>query len=335
MMIPEEKVVDFVTQNIEFIETLRPSFFELSVALAFSYFASENIDIAVVETGLGGRLDSTNIITPLLSVITNIGFDHMDLLGDTLEKIAAEKAGIIKKEIPVVIGEKGEKTDSVFLKKAIENNSPIVFAQDFFDCSLGLPVSTRGLRKFKLSGIISGKKYEGEIPLGGDYQSSNLITVGASFEILKDKLNLLDKNLLTGISKVISNTGLAGRWQVIGSDPLVVCDTGHNEHGLIHVMNQIRSTPKDNLHMVVGFVNDKDLKRVLPLFPKNATYYFTKASVPRAMNEILLQKTAAEFGLNGEAYRDVKSAVDAARMRAGRGDLIFIGGSTFVVADAL
>jgi len=334
-MIPEDGVVTFVDDHKDIIESVKPSFFEMSVAMAFDYFMKRKVDIAVIEVGLGGRLDSTNIINPLLSVITNIGHDHMDLLGTTLEKIAFEKAGIIKKSIPVIIGETQIETREVFLRQAAEKGSEITFADQHFSCLMEESDSATGERKYVVSDIDNDKSYYGLTVIGGDYQSKNLITVSQVFKSLKGVLNFTDENISNGILRVKINTGLSGRWQVLGQNPLIVCDTGHNKEGLEYVINQIKRIPKSGLHMVIGFVNDKDLSSVLPLFPADANYYFTKASVPRALDENILQKTAGKFGLKGSCYPCVKTAVKAAIEIASKNDMIFIGGSTFIVADAL
>lgn len=334
-LIPEERVVSFVGKNINFISELRPSFFEMSVALAFDYFAAERVDIAVIETGLGGRLDSTNIIIPLLSVITNIGYDHMDLLGNTLREIASEKAGIIKKKVPVLIGESHQETSSVFCEKASELSSEIFFAEKMFHCSLEDLDFSEGSRKFRLTRSYTGKTITGSASLTGDYQAKNIAVVAAAIELIKKTFNISEQNFGDGISNVVQNTGLMGRWQILDRNPLTICDTGHNKHGLECVMKQIKRTPKNNLHMVVGFVNDKDLSLILPLFPEDAIYYFTKASVPRAMDEERLREKASEYGLIGKSFTSVKMALKAARQSAGNSDMIFIGGSTFIVAEVL
>jgi dihydrofolate synthase/folylpolyglutamate synthase len=334
-MIPEDGVINFVDSHKEIIESVKPSFFEMSVAMAFDYFMKKKVDIAVIEVGLGGRLDSTNIINPLLSVITNIGHDHMDLLGNTLEKIALEKSGIIKKSIPVVIGETQKETKEVFIRQAEEYGSVITFADQHFSCQMVESDSATGEREYVIGDIDRDKTYKGLTVLGGDYQSKNLVTVYQVFKSLKGILNFTDENITNGIHRVIINTGLSGRWQVLGQNPLIVCDTGHNKEGLEYVLNQIKRIPKSGLHMVIGFVNDKDLSSVLPLFPQDAYYYFTKASVPRALDENILQKKAGEFGLKGSCCPNVKAALNAAVENASKNDMIFIGGSTFIVADAL
>jgi len=334
-MIAEDEVITFVRNQKSIIESVNPSFFEMSVAMAFDHFLKCNVDIAVIEVGLGGRLDSTNIINPLLSVITNIGHDHMDLLGDTLEKIAIEKAGIIKKSVPVVIGETQEETSKEFIRRSAEMGSELVFADKQFSCKLEESDSSGDERKYFIVDKGSDKSYEGLTVLGGDYQARNLVTVYQVFKSLEGRLSFTDENIKNGISRVRINTGLSGRWQVLGHNPLTVCDTGHNKEGLEFVLNQIKRIPKTKLHIIIGFVNDKDLSSVLPLFPKDAYYYFTRASVPRALDEHILHKKAVEYGLSGRSYPDVRTAMKAAAEDASVTDMIFIGGSTFIVADAL
>jgi len=334
-MIPEQSVIDFVSEHKEIIESLTPSFFELTVAMAYNYFAESIVDIAVIEVGLGGRLDSTNIITPVLSVITNIGHDHMDLLGDTLEKIAVEKAGIIKKNIPVVISETDILTKQTFLSRAEETNSPISFADERFTCILEENDKFCELRQYKISDLISNKEYEGCLDLGGDYQSPNLKAVFGVFNQLSRILAFSEINISEGLKKVVENTGLKGRWQILGKEPLIICDTGHNREGLEQVIEQLQRIHKNQLHIIIGFVNDKDLKSVLPLFPIQAKYYFTKASIPRALDEKILQSEALKFSLSGDSYPDVSTAYSEARKSAEPSDLIFIGGSTFIVAEVI
>jgi dihydrofolate synthase / folylpolyglutamate synthase len=334
-MIAENDVVKFVTEHKNIIESVRPSFFEMTVAMAFNYFAECQVDVAVIEVGLGGRLDSTNIITPVLSVITNIGHDHMDLLGDSLEKIAVEKAGIIKKTVPVIISETQPETKVIFTAKAQETDSPIFFADKGFSCNLELNANDGSSRKYLMTELVINRHFVGEMFLGGDYQSKNLQAVFTSFKVLRDVFEVSEKNITDGISRVILNTGLKGRWQILTTKPLTICDTGHNKEGLAYVMGQIRRIPKTTLHIVLGFVNDKDLGSVLPLFPADASYYFTKASVSRALNEVTLQSVAKKYGLTGMSFPDVEAALKAARKNAGESDLIFIGGSTFVVAEVI
>ena len=334
-MIPEEEVVSFVEKNSEIISSANPSFFEMSVAMAFDYFARSNVEIAVIEVGLGGRLDSTNIISPLLSVITNIGHDHMDLLGNTLEKVAGEKAGIIKKNVPVIIGEKQDLIKDVFIDKASGMASDLVFAEDLCKCNLEDPYMNSGSRRYLLTKTDRQDKVYGETPLGGNCQSKNIPVVVCAADILRRYFKISTDNLTEGIRKTVINTGLEGRWQILGKEPLTVCDTGHNREGLESVMDQIRNIKKEKLHMVIGFVNDKELSGVLPLFPKDAAYYFTKASVPRALDANILKDEAYRFGLNGDSFDNVELAVQTAMANAGKKDMIFIGGSTFIVAVLL
>jgi len=334
-MIGEEYVVEFVAEHDELIRRMRPSFFELTVALAFDYFAKMNVDIAIVETGMGGRLDSTNIITPLLSVITNIGHDHMEFLGDTLGAVAGEKAGIIKEGVSVIIGETQPETSDVYLARAGAMEAPVWFADRLFRCRLGKLDINSMTRHFTLKNLQNGNVLSGETPLGGLAQQKNIQTTAAAVETLSAALDISRANLMRGVSEVVANTGLMGRWQVLGRSPLMVCDTGHNREGLEYVIRQILATPKNTLHMVIGFVSDKDLTSVLPLFPHDARYYFTKASVPRALDERLLMTEAGKYGLSGSDYPGVAAAMIAAQTCAGPEDMIFIGGSTFIVADAL
>jgi dihydrofolate synthase/folylpolyglutamate synthase len=334
-MIPKSAVAGFIARNSSFIMSLKPSFFEMTVGMAFDYFAETGVDIAVIEVGLGGRLDSTNILNPVLSVITNIGHDHFDLLGNTIEKIAGEKAGIIKPGVPVVISETQEETKNVFIKKAAETGSEIFFADQNYSCVLDDFDYFKGKRIYCVRENSSNKSFRGEVGLAGDYQTKNLQAVYQSFSVLKGIVEHTDKNIEDGLRKVVTNTKLAGRWQIIGRKPLIICDTGHNKEGLEYVINQVKKVPKSRLHIVLGFVSDKDLSLVLPLFPINADYYFTKASVPRALNEKILMAEAANWNLKGACYPDVESAVRSARANASENDLIFIGGSTFIVADAL
>jgi dihydrofolate synthase/folylpolyglutamate synthase len=334
-MIPESSVVDFADKHKLIFEKLKPSFFEMTVAMAFDHFASEDVDVAVIEVGLGGRLDSTNIITPVLSLITNIGHDHMDLLGDTLEKIAFEKAGIIKKNIPIIISESQPGIRDVFLAKAAESGSVISFADERYSCSFDESQPINGERKYTMTDLANDREYEGTSVLCGDYQVRNLQAVFSVCQALKSLFPVSEKQISAGIRNVVQNTGFAGRWQILNHQPLTICDTGHNKEGLAFVINQLKVIPKTSLHMIVGFVNDKDLTSVLPLFPGDAQYYFTKASVPRAMNEELLKTMASEYGLKGQSFPDVKVALSNATANAGNNDVIFVGGSTFIVAEVV
>lgn len=334
-MIPKSYVTRFISDHSGFITGLKPSFFEMTVALAFDYFAAEKIDVAVIEVGLGGRLDSTNIINPVLSVITNIGHDHMDLLGDSPEKIAREKAGIIKKGVPVVISETDAAVKDIFTGKASEENSGIFFADARFECHPEEYSSSGGRRKYRITDRTRNIDLTGETPLPGDYQAANIQGVFQACCMLEKSFNITAKNILRGIRDVVKNTSLRGRWQKLSDRPLIICDTGHNLEGLKYNLNQITRIQRSKLRFVIGFVNEKDLGPVLSLFPADAEYYFTRASVPRAMDEKILMASALERNLKGRSFSDVPSAIKAARDEASENDVIYIGGSTFVVADAL
>ncbi len=333
--IPEREVVAFIKKHADFISSLKPSFFEMTVAMAFDYFKKAETDIAVVEVGLGGRLDSTNIINPILSVITNIGHDHMDLLGDSLRKVASEKAGIIKVGVPVVISETSEEVNEIFIQKALTTESEIYFADVNFNCIMDEGYDNEDFRKFKVVDICQNIELNGESPLCGDYQSKNIQGVFQAVRVLRKTLNINDENILNGIKNVVKNTSLSGRWQLVCRSPMIICDTGHNFEGLKYTMDQVRRIPCSELRFVLGFVSDKDVSSVLTLFPAGAVYYFARASVPRSMNEHLLEREAARAGLKGKAYGDVKSALSAAIADSSKDDCIYVGGSTFVVADAI
>jgi dihydrofolate synthase/folylpolyglutamate synthase len=290
--------------------------------------------VAVIETGLGGRLDSTNIIKPVLSVITNIGHDHMDLLGDTIEKIAKEKAGIIKPGVPVVISETDTSTMELFVRKAGECDAEILFADTICNCHLDKTYDSNELRSFRI--IMNGNdSYSGTVPLGGDYQAKNIQAVFAIFRMLNERFKISIDQVLKGIAEVKRNTGLRGRWEILRYNPLVIADTGHNREGLEYVISQLTALNKTRLHIVVGFVADKDLASVLPLFPAEAEYYFTRARAQRALDQDTLKREAGKYGLHGDSYPDVKSAMDSALLRASPSDLIFIGGSTYIVAEVI
>lgn len=309
--IQETEVINFIKKNKSFLATHTLSFFEMTVGLAFDCFAQHEVDVAVIEVGLGGRLDSTNIIIPEISVITNIGMDHTQFLGETLPEIAFEKAGIIKEKTPVVIGEFQEETFPVFEKIAVKNNAPIYLAEE-----------------------LMANNYRTD--LMGVYQVKNVKTAAQVLHLLNEKGYLIsEENISKGLLNVVKNTGLLGRWQKLGDNPKVICDTGHNKEGLHYVFKQLKTEKYDNLHLVLGVVNDKDLDSVLPLFPKQATYYFCKPNIPRGLKAVDLQKKAAEFNLKGDVYTSVSSAYENALKTATETDLIFIGGSTFVVAEVI
>lgn len=329
--IAEEDVVDFVAKNRDFLKEIQPSFFEMTVGMAFWYFAQRKVDVAVVEVGMGGRLDSTNVIQPKLSVITNIGWDHMQYLGNTLTEIAGEKAGIIKHEVPVVISQKQDEIAEVFLNKAKEKGAPIYFADEEFDVNSSFN-SRSDLRNYTVrKGAFS---YSVSLDLLGNYQQKNLPGVLKSLEILRDLCyNIKDSHLKSGLAQIARLTGLKGRWQVLSRSPLTVCDTGHNEDGMRMLMEQIENTQHENLLVVLGMVNDKDIQKVLSLLPKTAYYYFCQANIPRAMEAATLSEQASVMGLEGEIEKDVNAAIEKAKKKAGPEDMIFIGGSTFVVAE--
>lgn len=310
-VISENDVITFVNKNKTFLEQNKLSFFEMTVGLAFDCFANHKVDIAIIEVGLGGRLDSTNILTPEVSVITNIGLDHTQMLGDTLSQIAFEKAGIIKEDIPVVIGEYQEGVYDVFKSISEDKNTILYNAFDLVK------------KSFKTD-------------LLGDYQKRNIKTAVETINVLNSKkYKISDLQIEAGLLTVVKNTGLLGRWQLLNKEPKVICDTGHNREGLTYVFNQLNREEYNKLHFVIGVVNDKDLDSILPIFPKEAVYYFCKPDIPRGLSEKELQKTALKFGLVGNVYNSVADAYKLAIQSAKRNDIIFIGGSTFVVAEVL
>ena len=310
-MISEDFVVDFVAHNKSFFESNALSFFEMSVGMAFAYFAQEQVDIAMVEVGLGGRLDSTNILNPEVSVITNIGLDHTQFLGTTLEAIAGEKAGIIKPKTPIVIGETQSETEVVFRTKATKEQAPIYFADQRIESIL--PTSLKGI-----------------------YQIHNVRTVLQTIEILNSgAFTIPTKAVQQGLLKVTENTGLQGRWEVLGTAPKIICDTAHNREGLRLVFKQIKSQKFQRMHVVLGMVNDKDVQSLLELFPKQAQYYFCKPNVPRGLVASQLAQIFTQYGFEGSIYPSVKDALKAAKQSASHDDLIYVGGSTFVVAEII
>jgi dihydrofolate synthase/folylpolyglutamate synthase len=331
MIMRESFLIDFVEKTKAICEEIKPSFFELTFAMSLDYFAQQKVDVAIIETGLGGRLDSTNVITPLLSVITNISFDHMEILGNTLSKIAYEKAGIIKDKIPVVVGETNSETKDVFVNKAKETGSSIVFAEEKFEV---------------LSSIYSIKNLQVEIlnkenketssytlDLNGLYQQKNLLTVLASVELLKTSFSLDEEKIKSALSKVKKLTGLFGRWEIIHEKPTLALDVAHNEAGIKELLNQINNTTFRQLHIIFGIVKDKDIQKVLQQFPKNASYYFTKAHNPRALSEEELREKAVQYQLNGSLYPNVNKALKAALANASEEDLIVVCGSVFLIAE--
>jgi len=306
--IPKRKVTSFIKKHTNFLTKQKLSFFEMTVGLAFDYFANEKVDIAIIEVGLGGRLDSTNIITPEVAVITNIGLDHTQFLGNTLPEIAYEKAGIIKNNIPVIIGEKQPEVLPVFLEKAKQCNSKIYVASN------------------------DVKSYASD--LLGDYQKSNTKTAVAAIQQLQG-FTVSAKNISEGLLHVVKNTNLKGRWQVLQENPKVICDTAHNKEGLSIVLNQFKKEHYKKLHIVLGVVLDKNLAAILPMFPKEANYYFCKPNIPRGLSEAILQEKALNFDLIGEKYSSVKEAFKSALLNANQEDTIYVGGSTFVVAEII
>ena len=305
-LISKKDTLDFILKNKNQYEKIEMSFFEYTVAMAFDYFANEKVDIAIIETGLGGRLDSTNIISPEISIITNIGYDHTNLLGNSLEEIAKEKAGIIKKNTPVIIGRKQKETEHIFKSEAKEKNSSIYFCK---------------------------KKLNYSTDLKGEYQKENLNTALQAMKILN--LNINDDIISKGLNNVVKNTGLNGRWQTIAKKPLTICDTGHNEDGIKNNIKQLKKLKFNKLHFVFGTVNDKDLRKILRLLPVNAQYYFCSANIERSLNSEKLLEESKNFKLLGERYESVIEAYHSAQSNAKMDDLIFIGGSTFIVAEVL
>ena len=333
-MIPENEVVDFIGKHKDKLEELELSFFEMTVAMAFDYFRKEKVDIAIIEVGMGGRLDSTNVIKPELCVITNISLDHVKFLGENEEQIAAEKAGIIKPEIPVVIGETQEGSKDVFIKTAKEKNSPIFFADKIMDCRKD---NTYSLDYQQFDIYKNNESYLKELkyPLLGNYQKKNLATVICALDILKDSFKIEEKHIIDGLANVIKNTSLMGRWQVINKNPLAIADTGHNVAGINEVNRQLAETKYNKLHFVLSVVNDKDIDGILQLLPKEAEYYFCKADIPRGLSADILFEKATNSGLKGKVYESVRNAYSSALANAQEGDLVFVGGSNFTVAEVV
>jgi dihydrofolate synthase/folylpolyglutamate synthase len=313
--IPKSFVRDFVSKNKRSFESIKPSFFEYTAVMAFQYLKEVKVDIAIIETGMGGRLDSTNVITPLVSVITNISKDHTAFLGETLPAIAAEKAGIIKANVPVVIGETQPEVIEVFTERAKERSAPIIFAD----------------QNIKMNSIRRDK-----VPLKGIYQEKNMITAYQAIQLLKKAgFSISEEHIQEGFRDVIKQTGLQGRWQILGRKPKIICDVGHNEAGLKYIIEQLEQEKFERLHWVFGLVNDKDADSILKLLPASAVYYFCKANIPRGLDADELRVKAKAFGLKGQSYTSVANAYKTAKYKAGKNDLVFIGGSTFIVAEVL
>lgn len=333
-MITEQEVIDFTEKMDKKIEEIQPSFFELGVAMAFDHFARNQVDIAVIETGMGGRLDSTNVIHPLLSLITNIGFDHMEFLGNDLPSIAGEKAGIIKNQIPVVIGKTQTETESVFRNKATEMDAPVYFADQIWE--MDVLDRSQSFQHIKASSTTLKQEIDIHTDLLGSYQKFNLPGVLQCIHLLNEQgFELSDEAVQSGLSQVKASTGLMGRWQWLSENPRIVCDTGHNEDGIKEILAMLALEHFATLHFVIGMVSDKEVEKVLKMLPSSAKYYFTQAKIPRAMQAEELAKRANALGLSGETISDIPVALETAKRNAGKNDLIFVGGSTFVVAEVV
>lgn len=335
-LVSKQFVNDFVENHGAFFEKLHPSFFEITVAMAFEYFAKEKVELAIVETGLGGRLDSTNVITPLISVITNIGYDHQQFLGDTLESIAGEKAGIIKPGIPVVIGEEQPQCREVFNKVAKEKASPVYFADRVYKAELQSRSQTHDMYLIKKNGEVFLENLS--VNVKGAFQQKNLQTVFQTIEVfnaLNTAIKIEESHIREALHNLKTLTNFQGRWQQIGDKPTIICDSAHNEDGLKIAMQELQYYPHDQLHVVLGMVNDKTIDKMLNLLPKKAIYYFAKADIPRGLDANILKEKADEFSLNGQTYVSVETALSAAKKAASANDLIYVGGSTFVVAEVI
>lgn len=333
-MIEKSFITEFINKHKDFLNHIKPSFFEMSVGLAFDYFSKKNIDIAIIETGMGGRLDSTNLISPELSIITNIGYDHTQFLGNTLKEIATEKAGIIKDKIPVLIGESNAETKNVFISKAKEKNSEIYFADNIVKHG----INSQNLLLPKLDINIQTKKYKYRIlsPLAPDYQIKNIKTIVAAAEILRNcGYKILKNNIANGIKNVVINTSFKGRWSIFSKKPSIIMDTAHNADGLEYISKTLKSLKCDTLRMVIGMVDDKEHEKMLRILPKNAKYYICKPNVPRGFDEKMLLEITKKNGLNSKCFSSVKIALKEAKKDASPNDIIYVGGSTFTVADAI
>lgn len=341
-MIEEEEVIQFVENQNQFIEDLKPSFFEVTVAMAFHHFAKHQVDIAVIEVGLGGRLDSTNIIVPALSIISNIAYDHMNILGNSLSEIAGEKAGIIKPGVPIIISQRQEEIANIFIQKAMAQQAKIEFASEEWIIKKS-PIQNKAedfLRVEVIEKRSSKSSYFSfdtlELDLTGSYQLKNLAGVLSAVRQLRMlDFTITDQEIEFALGHVKTLTGLMGRWQILQKQPLIICDTGHNEDGIREVLKNIEQTSFENLHIIIGMVSDKDISKVMRLLPSNASYYFCQPDIARAKPAVELKEEALAFGLKGEAYNSIKAALNVAKMKAGKNDLIFIGGSTFVVAEVV
>ena len=335
-MANEEWIADFVTNYKGDFDKIQPSFFEMTTAMAFAYFDAMQTDINIIETGLGGRLDSTNVIHPIVSIITNIGYDHMNLLGDTLPKIAGEKAGIIKQNTPIIISEYQDNIATIFTNKANEYNAPIIFANDVWEISTQSTSDFSDTMMVDASNKSNESKLNFECNLTGPYQTKNIAGVLACIdELNKHDFIISDLNIKAGMQNIKRNTGFKGRWYKLQENPLVMCDTAHNKDGLQQVLPLISNYSNGNVRIVLGMVDDKDITSVLPLFPINAQYYFCKADIPRGLDAQILQEKASEFNLQGNIYNSVQDALQNAIKDASTNDLIFVGGSTFTVAEII
>ena len=333
-MIPKQKIVNFVDKHQDKMKELDLSFFEMTAVMAFDYFDQSDVEVAVIETGLGGRLDATNLITPILSIVTNVSFDHTEFLGETIEKIASEKAGIIKKSIPVIVGQHSEAYDKVFVERAKELNSRILFAEDEWALN-GVEHFDNENQHFSLTRVRDGRGYELDIDLLGDYQRHNIVTVCAAADYLAENtpLTISRRAHREGLQVAAASTGLAGRWQVLSREPYTVCDTGHNEDGIRYVAEQLSNLECDRLFAVMGFAREKELSKILALLPAKAHYIFTRANIERARAIEDIAAEATKLGLDFETAPTVKEAVERARCLAQPSDAIFIGGSNYVIAE--
>lgn len=331
--IPEQEVVNFVEQIKEDTEDIQPSFFELSCAMALQHFAIQKVDIAIIETGLGGRLDSTNIVHSIFTIITQIGLDHMEILGDTLEKIAGEKAGIFKYGVSAVIGESNEETTHVFIDKARAIGAPLIFSEKIFE--IKILSSNNGLLNLEATNKMTGNSESYRLDLLGHYQQQNLRSVLTAVELLREKFQLQPELVKEALAHTTALTGLRGRWERIATNPDVILDVAHNEDGIRQINCQLQLSDYDQLHIVFGMVRDKDVKRILSILPPKATYYFTKANLPRALGQSELKEMAQAYGLEGNAFPGVKEALDTALHQADESDLVLVCGSIFLVGEAM